>query len=1170
MRSQTRTIAGVLVTLVGVCIGCSGDTTPTTDPSTPPGAPAGRDPAAPLPDQALRPVVYPSAAEAIDADVVLFLPIVNRSSKRIHQSYLRALDRTLAAHAAAQLGLRPVRPELARLLAADLGIGQGHWSISQIARPREEALQRAAERVGAGTIVWGEIRKDRTLAFHASGYAPGAHGKRWDGIELPETGPVDLALYDAPRRLLDAMESAGRIPAQGGTEQPDEAAEAQLAQALTWISLGQPMLRRRAEVSLAELATRHPDWPTPWVRLAFLRAQRGQLRNAQGPDAGTLAEGSDPARHIARRFAHLDPEDRARLDAIDHLFLLHLQTPAQLEELLARAPADARVLLAHRHTLWARASFHLDDVTPESDFERDYLAVAAAPTPAARMAYASEQSTAIDPAEVIFRPYLVRVVTEMHRALGAWMDEYRWSQLAVPAQVMAVLEILRDRCAALEHGRDACLQPLRELATAYLKDPDEAQALALAGGDAWDEQIARVGVASLGAAISGENAEWLPDLEVFRQDDRFARSWLALARLISTANAVLEVHDTSAKATGPAGSALLDDPRPLLRDHLSWLIETAYQPAYIGKKRAQRDEAEPYLDALAPFDGDFPVARQAGLTIRSALGFRGYYTQGWGSLAKEDLFDERWVGRWLGSMSHNKGAEMSVSNARLLGSVVPNNHTVARFRGQAWREAERLDKAIEVLRASSASMPDPELALQLDDVLAEASRTDAEREAVLAPAIEVFRADPRLRSRLAYVMLWSGRTREAERLFKSLRTDPKFFDDACYGIGRILSIEKGAAAMERHYTGCLEYAPTRWVASGLYDHLAGLAALRSDYDAALAALGKAEGLIGGAGYVLADTAYAHELAGDYAAAESYYRRYTKAYPRSHDGRLYLAKMFMRQGDLESARTVVEGADPDPEKDYAVYVMLGRLALAGGKFDAFVERVRQAHGQQALSALTQIYYWIHDYEAELAAAEYGIQAYPEGDFDSVHARCLVDLGRFAEAREYFEGEFARDPMNSWVREKLVRVLLGLGETRRAQELVEEWARMRPFSGDAADMRARVYAAAGAVAKARAELRRGAAFAPETGNAGFRDWWYSQRFWVEREAELGFDGLPRAELQERVAHVERLLHRLPYDLNLWSVLADLRERLGQREAAAEARVRAELFNPRSADTALARRS
>lgn len=1170
MRSPTRTIAAVLVTFAGLCIGCSVDTVATPDPSTSPAAPAAQDPAAPLPDQALRPVVYPPAAEAIDADVVLFLPIVNRSSKRIHPSYLSALDRTLAAHAAAQLGLRPVRPEVARLLAADLGIGQGHWSFSQIARPREEALQRAAERVGAGTVVWGEIQKDRTLVLHATGYVPGAHAARWDGIELPETGPVDLALYDAPRRLLDAMESAGRIPAQGGTEQPDDTAEARLAQALAWISLGQPTLLRRAEVSLAELATRHPNWATPWVRLAFLHAQRGQLRNAQGPDAGTLAEGSDPARHIARRFAHLEPEDRARLDAIDHLFLLHLQTPAQLDELLARAPDDARVLLAHRHPLWARASFHLDDVTPESDFERDYLAVAAAPTPAAGAAYASEQSTAIDPAEAIFRPYLVRVTTEMHRALGAWMDEYRWSQLAVPAQVMAVLEILRDRCAALEHGRDACLQPLRELATVYLGDPDEAEALALASGDAWDEQIARIGVATLGAEISGGNAEQLPDLEVFRRDATFARSWLALARLISTANAVLEAHDTHASATGPAGSALLDDPRPLLRDHLSWLIETAYQPAYIGKKRAQREEAEPYLDALVPFDADFPVARQAGLTIRSALGFRGYYTQGWGSLAKEDLFDERWVARWLGSMRHNEGVEMSVSNARLLGSVVPNNHTVARFRGQAWRDAGKVDKAIEVLRAGSASMPDPELAFQLDDVLAEASRTDAEREAVLAPAIEVFPADPRLHSRLAYVMLWSGRTREAERLFAPLRTDPKFFDDACYGIGRILSIEEGAAALERHYTACLEYAPSKWAVSGLYDHLAGLAALRGDYDAALAALGKAEGLIGGAGYVLVDTAYAHELAGDYATAESYYRQYTKAYPRSHDGRVYLAKLFMRQGDFEAARAVLEEADPNPERDYPVYIMLGRLALAGGGLDEFAEGVRQAHGQQALSALTQIYYWIHDYEAELAVAEYGIQAYPDGEFDSARARCFVDLGRFGEAREYFEERFAREPMNSWVREKLVRVLLGLGETRRAQELAEEWARMRPYSGDAADMRARVYAAAGDVAKARAELRRGAAYAPETGNAGFRDWWYSQRFWVEREAELGFDGLPRAELQERVAHVERLLHHLPYDLNLWSVLADLRERLGQREAAAEARARAALFNPRSADTALAQRS
>ena len=1155
MRLVALAIGGLALALLG----CTADEASGPDETASAGAPAAGEPTpAPLPAQALRGVAYSEPAEARQPESVLILPFLNRSKHRIHPGYLQALDQTLAVEAES-VGLRPVRPEIAHRLAADLGLAPGPWGLENAAEPTAVALERSSARVGAGAVVWGEIRADRSLALHATAYHPESSADRWDGFTLPLEGAPDEAFYDAPRRLLEGLAQAGRIPRPGPSASPGTEAESQLAAAMALASGGDPARLHRAEQALVALATEHPGWSQPWVRLAWLRAFRGALRNSRGPDAGFLVEVVNPARHMARRFDDLSPDDRARLDAIDHLYLVHLQTPADLAALLDRAPLDARVLLAHRHPDRDVAPFRLAGTEGETDFERTFAALAAARGTRGRMAAVATRIEGLESSDLLAQPYLSLAAAALAQKRGDWGGEYRWRLMAVPAHGLGFLEILRERCSALpEPHAAACSEPVRALAERHL---DDAAPLDPRDADAWEQRLAGLGVALLSKDVVAEHPESFLDLDVFRQDGGFAQLWLYNAELIAAANGVLEAYDAHAGPLGAPGSALLSDARSLLRDHLGWLLYTAYQPAFIGMRRGQKDEALPYLEAMGPFSDDFPVARFSELHTRSALGFHANYTGGWGSLAKGDLYDDRWVGRWLATMRYNEGKAMSRSNGDLLAGVVPNNHTIARFRGKAWVEAEDFQQAVAVLEAGMGPLRDPSLTVALEDAYAETNHPVPGRTASLEASVAGYPHDPALRERLAKLYGWTGRPEDSERLWQGLLAEPNYVDDACKGIARVIAYRDDAAAVERHFASCLAHATDQWRIAKLHHQLAGMALHRDDYDGAVAELEKAHAQIGGAAYVLGGLGFAHELAGRYEQAEPYFRRYIRVYPRILYGYDRLATLQMRRGDLDAARAaILEKKRLDPESDQDLFQTLGRIHHAQGDFAGFEAFVAENPGLKASQALSNLYYWMGDYERELAFNARARQAHPdEVDFVQAYHRALVDLGRFAEAKDYFDEQVAEYPYWSWAQLQRVRIAIGLGDVTGARKLADAWVDRVPLSHHGVEMRFRVAHAEGNLAQARQELARARGWAPRDGGEAFWDWYFDQLRWLKLEAELGLEGAPRADLERMAAQLEAILHRVPHDMEAWPLLAAVRTALGDPKAAAEARTQAARWNP-----------
>ena len=1150
-----------LACLVASTLACGSEEGPVAPPSGEMAAKSHEEPATPpLRPKAVRAVGLPTQPERVDPDAVLFLPFVNRSSHRIHPSYLHAFERTLAAHAAAYLGRRPVRPEIAMRLAPEVGVPVTPWTLRSDAKPAPEALARATRLVGAGAVVWGEIREDRSIALYASAYAPAADTSPWDGFVLSNEGPIDLALYDGPRRLLAGLVAAGRVPPVSGGSDPAPEARKRFAAALELEALGHPTSLRRAELALADLAVEHPGWSEPWARLAFLRVLRGWLRNASGADARFLGEGPNPARHIARLFPDLADDDRARLDVVDHMFLLHLQTPEELTALLQRVPADAsRVLLAHRHFERARESFGLDLVAPRTPFEKSFLTIAASHGTADFMARATARAEETEPWEQIQDPYLASEMRQVMEERGDWTGEYRWTRTWVPAYTLGALEVLRAGCAELSRGRDACAEPLREFAALYLAE-EEARALDPAALEDWDTHSSRLSAAVLGADAVQDHPEALPNRQVFRDDATFASQWLLVSQLLSAANRSLKAYDSAATGSVTRRAPLVADTRNLLRNHLSWLLETAYQPVMIARRRTQRDEGEPYLEVLEPFSRGFPVAHRAELQSRSSFGMKAHYFQGWGALAKGDLFDGRWVSQWLDAAYRNKGAEMSRSNVNVLASVVPGTHTMTLYTAEAWWKAGDVARAIDVMNAGMASMSDPRVANYLDRAMFAANRPRAERIATLERSIDTFPFQNSLRSRLGYAYLWSGRTERAEPIFRSLLDDPVYFEDACSGIGHILGYRGDAAAVEDHFRDCLQRAPDRWKVVKTYRNLAGFAIWRGDYEEAYRSLEEARKRVGGAGYVLIGLGVAHELAGDSEAAESWYRRHNESYPRSTDGAIQLARLHLRNGRVDRAREAVLAADPDPANDWGLYDLLGRIHLREGNIEGFAALCRKAQGKAAFNALGDLYSYLDDHENEIALGKEGSAAYPDDRrFVNRQGRALVDLGRFEEGRAILEPLFEDHRSDNWYRLHLVRALIGVGDLARARALTDEWTRTDPFSRDGVEMRYRVHRAAGDLARARADLAKASSWAPPSGFDAHRNWWSWQRRWVLLEAELGLEALRPGALVALTQRVERILHHLPNDLELWPLLAKLKVLQGDEAGATAARAMAARLDP-----------
>jgi hypothetical protein len=219
----------------------------------------------------LLPPKIPERASELQPDVVLFLPMVNRTARRIHPSYVRGFDRTLAAFADSQLGLRVVDPEIAGALSREMGFPDDYEAESSFV-PNEESLNQAARRVGAGVVVWGELLPDQRVSLHAKALHPGADAVPWDGAGVKLEGSPDEAYFDGPRQLLRPWRSE-RISQD---EEIPASAREELALAVRQAAQIDPTGIERAQATLSRLAESYPLWNAPWLELTALSARRVQ------------------------------------------------------------------------------------------------------------------------------------------------------------------------------------------------------------------------------------------------------------------------------------------------------------------------------------------------------------------------------------------------------------------------------------------------------------------------------------------------------------------------------------------------------------------------------------------------------------------------------------------------------------------------------------------------------------------------------------------------------------------------------------------------------------------------------------------------------------------------------------------------------------------------------
>ena len=1033
---------------------------------------------------------------------VLFLPVANRTEYRIHPRWVRAIDETLAAHAAAFLGLEVVSPDVAAALASELGwdpgfVRKSSWSLG------EGALSAAARRTGAGIVVFGEISGDRAVAIRAHRAHPDSPRAPWDGLSVALEGPPGRAIYNVPERLLAALDSriADRTPTRS---EPSSEAQSALAGALSALGEGSGASMRRAELALAELSIRHPRWSKPWVGLALVRVAR-PLAHHGWRRSDLFEEGPAAARHIARRLS-LDAQERARLDLVDRYFLDSVLSWEEIERTTAALPGDwSRALAAAAEPTRDRTSFGLDQVVPRGRFARSLLAFAhAGPSQRGQVARAEVAHRDLD--EQFGDAVLLRFLFDDAHERGEWREESGWAITSAPAHAIELAETLRLACEGIgvDHST-ACQAPIRNWLVARGVDlPELGASFAPLASNA----------AASFALLEVPDTLLRSHHPVLAADPSFSALWHLPTELAETAAETFRLID----AAGPVASPrylLVASPRRRAWNLLDQLLEIAYQPAKIARRRGQRDEAQPYFEALSPMARGLRLTRRRELWMRHWLDHREASFEAYGRLVELDPYLGNWNWSWLYAGA-NKSQYRQV--AAWYEQLVPQTPGTQWLTAQAYKRAGDQSARKALLERALVRRPDVTVVMALDYALHDEHADRERRISLLEQALRKYPLDGKLQARISGLYREHGELSKAEDLFTDLLAERNHRSSACRNLASISATRGEPERVRRRLRQCAETIDDRWDSARLWVTLGDYECVHDRFEEAIEAYEKAREKVGGAGWILEHMARAFEYTGDHDRAFALHQLNHDTYAKQDgmsESRFHAIALHLRRGEIAEARGLLPETVEDGDSR-TTWVALRFVHRAEQDLDRFAELARATPGEGSLF----VYMWSEawdrgDGDAALAALDLLERTHPDGhDRRFSRGALLLNAGQAEAAVPHFKATVDARPHHAKTRVFLVKALCAAGRPDEAEPHVEHLRTRYPTSFYGDEALAYLLAARGDLEGARDALVASDWYDP-LHNIGY--------FWSAVARRLKFEislGLYKTNAEDRA----RLIHRL----------------------------------------------
>lgn len=1085
---------------------------------------------------AVAPRVSRPSPQELEPDRVLFLPLLNRTTYRLHAYFLRGFDRTLAAHAAIHLERPVVDPELAWEVAREAKMPEPLASAMP-ASPRPEVLSRLARRTGAGVVVWGEILAEGAVKLHAMAVHPEGDGSPWKGVHVELVRPAEVGLHDGPRAVVAEVQARVGVPSSATPAPPE--AEAALEAALAHAWSGRAAATREAELALADLAVEHPSWPRPLVELAALRMTRSFTFDGPYTQAW-LGEGPLVPRHLALLFPDLDPVARARLHATDVIALDQQVPEAERMAAVDALPADdlLRAVHAAAAEFHAREPFGLEGLHPTGG-AAEWLVTSERRRSQDLVGVVEERARSLGLAALLRQDAVVGVLLRAAASRNDRAAQRTVALFRVPGGVARALTAARGACQTAPPPADArCREILHGFLAADLPDlpPASLDDSLDPAVDAWAARFLEPGREGL--------QQRLPRLRIFEQDPAFATAWDASKRLGEVVGEALRTAETARGATAAARDMLVADVRHEIRRGRAALAETAFKPASVGW-------AKPYLDALAGLDLQVPEARHAWLQIKWELSDREWFRENYQRLIGVEPWHSDWVWTWIDRWGfENQDAR---ATARFLDRILPRPQLATRIVAHAWHQAGESEKAREILEAALDVAPQGAQFTQLDDVMVALDEPLAVRRKMLEVAAERLPAAQGVRSHLAWAHLWGEEWDEADALFETLLPTWGYHRTACDGMATTAFGRGDAARALAVVRRCQELAQDRWRRAEAWIAEGDLLRHAGQLDRADAAYREAEKLVGRTFDLNFQIGFLRELQGRLDEAREVYELVERRYSKG-TAAFYLALLDLREGRLEAAHGRLRKALRSGHwLSWDATLLLGRLEARAGTMGRFLE-LASAKGTSPAHPLAQLRARIGG-DAEGAIADLASRLredVTESERREIHilrTRLLLEAGRADEALA--EVERGLEEQRAWDLLVLrVRTLVESDRMDEARRARDAFAARWPASVQMRLMQYHVLRGEGDRDGARRALRwLWEHRSPHDMDHVFA-WWEDALDWLELEIALGLERTSRDDLAWLRERAEEAVEQLPWRPEAWTALARVRDALGDAEGAAEA--------------------
>ncbi len=1100
-------------------------------------------------------VAQPERPEA-DPELILFLPLVNHTERRLHPTFADGYHAALATHASIYLGHKVVDPGLAVRLADRLG-NEPWFGLPNLFEYTDEIVGKAAKRAGAGAVVWGELKPDGSISIDAKAFAEGADVSPWHDLSVaaPIDEPIDSIFWDGPRRLLGALSDARRFNHSAATDlemnSPD-GADRDLQAAMDLFYSGDPANARRAEFALAKLAVRYPSDPAPLVELAFVRSVRPLLFDYE-PVSGLMRDGVNVARTLALLHSDLSPAQRARLQLVDHLYVGHTTSDAAFAAYVRSLPANAaeRLLLGWLHV--DRSREVLGTARAELPGQLGWALTPLARTQGyeARISFATDTAKANLDTRVFESPVMIKFLYSVAEDRGEWGDRRLWSSALFPFAAREALEILRTSCLLLlsQEALASCAEPLISLMTDYAPDL-ELSPESLANELDWEMALAEIAPYWSSASLPEEPDLALPDKDILGQDPSFAAYWYFTSRVIGATAQAFKSRETSLGAERSPEELLMSRGRVRIHRSLEWMMDASYQGAWRGYSRAQPDEFEPYLELLDPISRQNPYAIWRRWSLYRQLGKQVEKTLNPFHLVSHDPYDPRWI-----RSARKTTGKDAIYNANWLGVLVPMTDFVMHRVADDWHNGGETNTAYELLRARVESRISDQIAIKLDETMKLLNRPAKERLAVVGRASAAFPTRVELQYAEANLLTELKQFDKATAQFKKVQLSHKHYKSACLGLGRVALMQGDLQKMDRILFECGERAESKWHARILFAKAADLRMDNDDFEGAVEAFQRSRARVGGAGDVLSGLGDAYFYLGDHEASLKNLNSLVSLYdrPGSTGGRRHIAKLALLNGKpakaLEQLKSILtDGEDPS----HATLSLLRATYFALGDFNAFREVCERLDTPEAHYQLA-IAYWRanRDRETALQLLAKHQEKRPHSEWGPYRAAAIHrEAGDLEQANVEIARALELDGDDVAAQRLAAQIWIERGDLPPAIKLAKRHLAEAPRKIFSWELRARVEIAQGKFANARRSIRHAAKkFYPWKAYKSGDYWLAAQELWVLEAALVGKSG-SRADDLALAQNLGRATKRTVNYPDVWAALARVRRHLGDAKGAAEA--------------------